>query len=75
MTTDHMTVCPIGHQEAGLSPHCQTAQGEVWFEDTAVDDREGDDGQGARPGWRRLLDDGWTSSDGFFAAMQAQFTN
>ncbi len=30
--TDHMTVCPLGHQTAGLSPHCTTAQGDVWFE-------------------------------------------
>jgi spore germination protein YaaH len=33
--TDHMTVCPLGHQEAGLAPHCDTAQGAVWFEDAA----------------------------------------
>jgi len=33
MTTDHMATCPIGHQDAGLSPHCTTAQGDVWFED------------------------------------------
>ena len=33
MTTDHMATCPIGHQDAGLSPHCATAQGDVWFED------------------------------------------
>ncbi|HWE29143.1 MAG TPA: glycosyl hydrolase family 18 protein, partial [Polyangia bacterium] len=30
--TDHMTVCPLGHQEAGIAPHCTTAQGDVWFE-------------------------------------------
>ena len=33
--TDHMTTCPIGHQDAGLAPHCTTSQGEVWFEDAA----------------------------------------
>jgi chitinase len=32
--TDHMTVCSYGHQEAGLAPHCTTAQGDAWFEDT-----------------------------------------
>jgi spore germination protein YaaH len=31
--TDHMSVCTFGHQEAGLAPHCDTAQGPVWFED------------------------------------------
>lgn len=30
--TDHMNVCNIGHQEAGIAPHCTTAQGDVWFE-------------------------------------------
>ena len=30
--TDHMTVCPLGHQEAGIAPHCTTSQGDVWFE-------------------------------------------
>ena len=30
-----MTVCSYGHQEAGLSPHCTTSQGDVWFEDAA----------------------------------------
>jgi hypothetical protein len=34
-STDHMSVCPYGHQEAGLAPHCQTSDGEVWFEDLA----------------------------------------
>lgn len=31
-TTTHMTVCPLGHEDAGISPHCSTAQGDVWFE-------------------------------------------
>jgi spore germination protein YaaH len=31
-TTTHMTVCPLGHEDAGISPHCTTAQGDVWFE-------------------------------------------
>lgn len=31
-TTTHMTVCPLGHQDAGKAPHCSTAQGDVWFE-------------------------------------------
>lgn len=35
MTTDHMASCPLGHQDGGLAPHCATAQGDVWFEDTA----------------------------------------
>jgi spore germination protein YaaH len=30
-----MISCPLGHQEAGLAPHCDTAQGEVWFENVA----------------------------------------
>jgi spore germination protein YaaH len=34
-TTDHMNVCPYGHQTAGVSPHCTTAKGDVWFEDGA----------------------------------------
>jgi spore germination protein YaaH len=33
--TDHMASCPIGHQDAGLAPHCTTSQGDVWFEDKA----------------------------------------
>ncbi|HEX9325837.1 MAG TPA: hypothetical protein VF915_04925, partial [Reyranella sp.] len=34
-STDHMASCPLGHGDAGLSPHCETAQGTVWFEDAA----------------------------------------
>jgi hypothetical protein len=35
-TTEHMASCPLGHPDAGLAPHCQTAQGgTVWFEDAA----------------------------------------
>jgi chitinase len=30
--TTHMTVCPLGHPDAGKAPHCTTAQGDVWFE-------------------------------------------
>jgi chitinase len=35
MSTDHMLTCPLSHQEAGLAPHCTTASGDIWFEDTA----------------------------------------
>jgi chitinase len=31
-TTTHMTICPLGHEDAGIAPHCTTAQGDVWFE-------------------------------------------
>jgi hypothetical protein len=34
-TTEHMKSCPLGHPDAGLAPHCETAQGTVWFEDAA----------------------------------------
>jgi spore germination protein YaaH len=33
--TTHMSVCPFGHWDAGMAPHCTTAQGDVWFEDAA----------------------------------------
>jgi chitinase len=34
--TTHMASCDLGeHEEAGLSPHCTSAKGEVWFEDAA----------------------------------------
>jgi spore germination protein YaaH len=33
--TDHMTSCPLGHQDPGLAPHCTTSNGDVWFEDVA----------------------------------------
>src|SRR5581483_7414400 len=32
--TDHMNSCPYGHPLAGTAPHCDTAQGPVWFENT-----------------------------------------
>lgn len=32
--TDHMLSCPYGHPNAGTAPHCDTAQGQVWFENT-----------------------------------------
>ena len=74
MTTDHMLTCPIGHQEAGLSPHCPTSQGDWWFEDAqsmsekaALAKAHGLGGVGY-----------WTMGDepdGFFSAMQAQFGN
>jgi spore germination protein YaaH len=35
-----MTVCPYGHQTAGVSPHCTTAKGDVWFEDGASADEK-----------------------------------
>jgi spore germination protein YaaH len=34
-TTDHMLTCSFGVYTAGISPHCTTAQGDVWFEDGA----------------------------------------
>ena len=72
MTTDHMASCPLGHQDAGLSPHCTTAQGVVWFvatasmtEKAALAKAHGLGGVGY-----------WTMGDepdGFFDAMKAQF--
>jgi hypothetical protein len=32
-TTTHMLTCPYGTFTAGTSPHCTTAQGDLWFED------------------------------------------
>ncbi|MGZ3441982.1 MAG: glycosyl hydrolase family 18 protein, partial [Polyangia bacterium] len=32
-TTNHMATCPYGARVAGVSPHCTTASGDVWFED------------------------------------------
>ena len=72
MTTDHMTVCPIGHQEAGLSPHCTTPQGDVWFEDTASMTEKAQLAKAHGLGGIGY----WTMGDepdGFFSAMQAQF--
>lgn len=34
-TTDHMLTCPFGTYAAGISPHCTTAKGDVWFEDAS----------------------------------------
>ncbi len=34
-TTNHMLTCPYGVRTAGVSPHCTTARGDVWFEDLA----------------------------------------
>lgn len=34
-TTTHMATCTFGHPAAGLSPHCSTANGPVWFEDAS----------------------------------------
>ncbi|MGZ3407964.1 MAG: glycosyl hydrolase family 18 protein, partial [Polyangia bacterium] len=73
-TTDHMTVCPIGHQEAGLSPHCPTAQGDAWFEDTASMTEKAALAKAHGLGGVGY----WTMGDepdGFFSAMQAQFAN
>jgi spore germination protein YaaH len=32
-TTTHMQSCSFGVYDAGISPHCTTSQGDVWFED------------------------------------------
>jgi spore germination protein YaaH len=32
-TTDHMESCPYGIYTAGISPHCTTSKGDLWFED------------------------------------------
>jgi chitinase len=74
MSTDHMTVCPMGHQEAGLSPHCTTAQGDVWFEDVASMTEKAQLAKAHGLGGVGY----WTMGDepdGFFSAMQAQFAN
>lgn len=34
-TTNHMATCSYGVRTAGVSPHCTTARGDVWFEDIA----------------------------------------
>lgn len=34
-TTSHMSSCAFGVYTAGISPHCTTSQGDVWFEDAA----------------------------------------
>ena len=34
-TTTHMQTCPYGVYTAGLSPHCTTSKGDIWFEDAA----------------------------------------
>jgi chitinase len=74
MSTDHMATCPNGHQEAGLSPHCTTAQGEVWFEDVASMTEKAALAKAHGLGGVGY----WTMGDepdGFFSAMQAQFAN
>lgn len=72
MSTDHMATCPLGHQEAGLAPHCTTPQGDVWFEDlasmkekTALAKAHGLGGVA-----HYTIGD---EPDGFFDAMKAQF--
>jgi spore germination protein YaaH len=70
--TDHMTTCPLGHQEAGLAPHCTTAQGDVWFEDTASMTEKAQLAKAHGLGGVGY----WTMGDepdGFFAAMQQQY--
>ncbi len=70
--TDHMTVCPLGHQEAGLAPHCTTAQGDVWFEDTASMSEKAALAKAHGLGGVGY----WTMGDepdGFFDAMKAQY--
>lgn len=32
-TTNHMATCSFGVYTAGISPHCTTSRGDVWFED------------------------------------------
>ncbi|HEX8951287.1 MAG TPA: glycosyl hydrolase family 18 protein, partial [Polyangia bacterium] len=34
-TTTHMLTCPYGVYTAGISPHCTTSKGDLWFEDGA----------------------------------------
>jgi hypothetical protein len=34
-TTTHMQTCSYGHQDPGVAPHCNSAKGELWFEDAA----------------------------------------
>jgi spore germination protein YaaH len=72
--TDHMTVCPIGHQEAGLAPHCTTSQGDVWFEDVASMTEKAQLAKAHGLGGVGY----WTMGDepdGFFSAMQSLFGN
>jgi spore germination protein YaaH len=72
MSTDHMLTCPIGHQEAGLQPHCTTSQGDVWFEDPASMTEKVSMAKAAGFGGVGY----WTMGDepdGFYDAMNAQF--
>ncbi len=72
--TDHMLTCPLGHQEAGLAPHCSTPQGDVWFEDVASMTEKAALAKAHGLGGIGY----WTMGDepdGFFAAMQGQFGN
>lgn len=70
--TDHMATCPLGHEDAGLAPHCTTAQGDVWFEDTASMSEKAAMAKAHKLGGVGY----WTMGDepdGFFDAMKAQF--
>jgi spore germination protein YaaH len=70
--SDHMLSCTLGHQEAGLAPHCTTSQGDVWFEDVASMSEKvalaKAHGLGGVTYW--TIGD---EPDGFFRAMQQQF--
>jgi spore germination protein YaaH len=69
-----MTTCPFGHQAAGLSPHCDTANGPVWFEDAASMTEKV---QAAKS--HGLLGVAYYTvggePSGFFSAMTAQYPN
>jgi len=72
MATDHMASCPMGHQDAGLAPHCTTSQGDVWFEDVASMSEKAQLAKDAGFGGVGY----WTMGDemdGFFTAMSGIF--
>jgi chitinase len=74
MSTDHMLTCPLSHAEAGLSPHCTTSNGEVYFEDVASLTEKVSMAKAAGLGGVGY----WTMGDemdGFYTAMKAQFPN
>ncbi|MDB4966148.1 MAG: hypothetical protein JWN44_1837 [Myxococcales bacterium] len=71
-STDHMAGCSLGHQDAGVAPHCPTPQGEVWFEDVASMSEKAQLAKAHGLGGIGVYAMG-DEPDGFFAAMKIQF--
>jgi chitinase len=73
-TTTHMQTCPYGVWTAGTSPHCTTAQGDLWFEDvTSI----GEKAQTAAKNGLRGITYYTLGSEpaGFFDALKAAYPN